>query len=94
MTLPAIAPVTVIEHLPDERVQLAGLGRVTLPVPDRVKVTVPVGEDAPDTVTVHVEVWLVAMDVGVQETVVVVAVGGVTVSVAVPELGRLSALPA
>jgi hypothetical protein len=59
VTLPAAVEVTVMEHLPEERVQLADPGRVTLPVPDWVKVTVPVGEDVLptiDTVTAQADV--------------------------------------
>ena len=59
VTLPAAVEVTVIEHLPEERVQLAEPGKATLPVPDWVKATVPVGDDVlptTDTVTVQVDV--------------------------------------
>jgi hypothetical protein len=71
--VPAVAPVMEIEHEPDVRVQLAGLGRVTVPLPDSVKVTVPVGDESV-TVAVQVLVSPMSKDVGVQETVVVVDV--------------------
>jgi hypothetical protein len=46
--------VTVIWHWPeDERVHVAGLGRVMLPVPNCANVTTPEG-DTPLTVAVHV----------------------------------------
>lgn len=75
---PGVAPVAVTEQVVPERVQVAGVGRVTLPVPPVwEKVTVsPVRElTAPDTVAVQDEVAPVAKDAGVHETeVVVVAV--------------------
>jgi hypothetical protein len=81
-----------IEHEPEESVQVAGLGKVTVPVPDCVKVTVPVG-DEPVTVAVQVEVPPTANDVGVQETEVLV-VAFVTVRVdEVPELPALLESP-
>jgi hypothetical protein len=71
--MPALTAVTVMEHEPDaERLHVAGLGRVTLPVPHWVKVTVPVGYNPPDTVAVHDVVEPMTKGVGVQETTVVV----------------------
>jgi hypothetical protein len=90
--LPEVTPVMVIEQEPEERVQLPGLAILTVPVPDWVKVNVPVG-DEPVTLTVQVEVYPLAMPAGVQVTVVVVVTGGVTVRTKVPELARLSSSP-
>jgi hypothetical protein len=53
VTLPALAPVTVREHEPDTRVHVEAEEKVTVPVPDCVKDTVPVGEN-PVIVAVHV----------------------------------------
>jgi hypothetical protein len=53
VTLPAALPVTLtLQVAPERSVHVAGL-RATLPVPDVVNVTVPVGDD-PVTVVVHV----------------------------------------
>jgi len=54
VSLPAVAPVTLSEQDPEESVQVAGLGKVTVPVPDCVNAIVPVGE-RPATVAVHVD---------------------------------------
>jgi hypothetical protein len=71
-TLPGDAPVTGMEQVipegPDSRAHKGGLGNVTLPVPDCVKVTVPVGDDPPETVAVHDEVEPTANDAGLQVT--------------------------
>lgn len=81
--VPVVDPVTVRGHDPADRVQNPG-PRETVPVPDCVKVTVPVG-DAPETVAVHREVDLTANEVGVQATVVEVT-AFVTARLAVFEL--------
>jgi hypothetical protein len=96
VTLPALAPVTVIEHALEARTHIPpnGVGRATLPVPDCVKMNVPLGDD-PFSVAVHNEVEPTTRDLGVQETAVVVGtlvtVKGVVVE---PELPWLPKSPA
>jgi hypothetical protein len=91
--LPSVAPVTVIEHEAlKERVHEAGEGKLTPPLPDRANVTVPVGDEPPDTVASHDEVEPMAREVGVHETAVVVA-AWVTVSENVPLLAAFSESP-
>jgi len=82
----------VIEHEPWERVHVAGKGKETLPASDCVNVTVPVGENPPDTVAMQVEAEPTANIVGKQETEVVV-VPFVTVRPDVPELPWLFESP-
>jgi hypothetical protein len=66
LTMPSDEPVTVTEHAPDESVHICE-ENVTLPLsPDcKVNVTVPVGEE-PETLAVHVEVELTAIEEGEQ----------------------------
>lgn len=69
--MPASAPITVREHEPEERVQVAGKGKKMLLVPDDCEnVTVPSGDDTPRTVVVQVLVAPTVMDVGMQMTAV------------------------
>jgi hypothetical protein len=73
VTLPNLVPVIVMEQEPNERVQVAGEVKVTLPVPELCEnITVPVGDDPPLTVAVHDEVEPAANDTGKHETEVVV----------------------
>jgi hypothetical protein len=61
------------------------LANITIPPGDRVKVTVPVGDEPPDTTTSHVEGSLILMDGGEQFTVVIggaVIVSGAALTVA------------
>jgi hypothetical protein len=75
---PVVAPVAVMEQLVPERVQVAGDGRVTLPVPavwEKVTLSPVRVTAAPDTVAVQDEVAPAAKDAGVHETEVVVVAG-------------------
>jgi len=66
---PTANPVTVMKQDPELRVQVVKPGRVTLPVPDWLKVIVPVGDDGLDTVAVHDEVEPMATGEGRHVTV-------------------------
>lgn len=94
--VPGLAPFTIKEHLPEERLQDAE-PRETVPVPDWEKATVPVGTELPSlvTFTVQVEVEPMSIAEGVQETeVVVLVLAAVTVSTEdVPELPWLLESP-
>jgi hypothetical protein len=75
VTGPGMAPVAVTEQLVPERVQVAGDGSVTLPVPavwEKVTDSPERLTVAPDTVAVQDEVAPAVKDAGVQETEVVV----------------------
>jgi len=54
ITLPGTSPVNVNKHPPDARFHPDDGGKLTRPVPDWVRVTVPVGVDPPVTVIVHI----------------------------------------
>lgn len=55
VTVPVLAPVTFIQQEPEEKVQVAGDGRMTRPVPDCAKKIVP-AFNHPLTRAVHVVV--------------------------------------
>ena len=97
VTLPAAAPVAAIEHVPPAAsAQVAGEGKVTLPVlPEACENVTAVPATAPEVpviVAVQVDAAPMATEAGRQLTVVVVA-PPVTVSVPVPELAALFASP-
>jgi hypothetical protein len=94
VTVPLVAPVTLMEQLVPEIVQVAGVGKVTLPVPpvcEKVMVSPLIVPLAPLTVAVQLEALPTEMVVGVHATLTVGT--ALTVSAKLPVAATLATSP-